>query len=175
MAVSGVLPRPRDEWESVIHMKCQPLLRILASNSDTRTQSPLPSLWKMAPGADRLHAATYVRCAERPSVSSHLPAWRHCEPAGPVRVGDNRNRRDRRARRRMSWDDIFDKGWSVLRLGCGLNSGDGSAQRPCPTQPHGPPCFEMLFNIDFLDEAHCHFRRSVACLNGARLERSLES
>ena len=51
MAVSGVLPRPRDEWESVIHMKCQPLLRILASNSDTRT--PIASAQPLENGSWR--------------------------------------------------------------------------------------------------------------------------
>jgi len=32
----------------------------------------------------------------------------------------------------------------------------------------------MFFDVDFLDEAHCHSNRLVARMNGARLERSLE-
>jgi hypothetical protein len=75
----------------------------------------------------------------------------------------------------MPWGSIFNNGCSVFRLGCGPNPGAELAQRPCPAEPHGSPCSEILINIDFLDEAHGRSNRFVACLNGARLERNLES
>jgi hypothetical protein len=75
----------------------------------------------------------------------------------------------------VPWGSIFKNGCSVFRLGCGRNPGAELAQRPGPAEPHGSPRSEILFNIDFLDEAHGRSNRSVACLNGARLERSLVS
>ncbi|MGB6743465.1 MAG: hypothetical protein WBE38_07360 [Terracidiphilus sp.] len=71
---------------------------------------------------------------------------------------------------------IFDKGWSFLLRGGGLDPGGArQAQRSDRAPPHGSPRSEMLFNIDFLDEAHSRSSLTVACLNGARLEQSLES
>jgi hypothetical protein len=48
------------------------------------------------------------------------------------------------------------------------------SRKPIRSHPHTPSGGKMLVDVNLLDEGHCSSSRSVACLNGARLERSLE-
>jgi hypothetical protein len=76
----------------------------------------------------------------------------------------------------MFQDEIFSKSWGFLLRGGGLDpGGSGLACKRRPSESPGAPLREIRFNIDFLYEAHGCSSRSVDCLYGARLERSLES
>ncbi len=74
--------------------------------------------------------------------------------------------------------EIFDKPCCGRFCASRLDSGDFRCKRqthwPGSYQSHSSPSSKVLWNIDFLDEAHGRSSRTVADFKGARLEQSLE-
>ena len=125
-------------------------------------------------GPDAVRTFSISNCIDRvPKQTSRSQHDDGCSRAGVSLFGRNYGARSRMFMReivcRLRWN-----GSCACRVGGGDHGSTGPAQSSKRPQSQGASGRKILWNIDLFNQAHGSSNASVACLNGARLEQSME-